>query len=122
MAADHRENQSRRKGPSWGFRVQDGGLGGFSGIGFKLGLRVQVRGFGGLFGMYFGSCRAPVGVWEAQRDLEGLGFAQGRLGTQKWAQHGLNLSQVGANLVPRWNQLEPTWSQLGPMLGPDRLK
>ena len=34
------------------------------------------------------------------RDLEGFGLAQGRLGTRIWSQHGLNLSQVGANLGP----------------------
>ena len=57
------------------FRVQVGGY------------RVQFGGFGGLFGPYFGSCRAPVGVWETQRPqgrgLEGLWSAQGRLGTRK---------------------------------------
>ena len=94
---------------------------------------VQVGGCGGLswrfvslFGVYLGSCRAQMGVWEVQRPqgrgLEGLGLAQGRLGTRIWAQHGPNLSQVGANLGPAWDQLEPTWSQLGSMLGPDRLK
>ena len=94
---------------------------------------VQVGGLGGLswrlgsfFGVYVGSCRAQMGVWEAQRPqgrcLEGLGLAQGRLGTRIWGQHGPNLSQVGANLGPTWAQLEPTWSQLGSMLGPDRLK
>ena len=56
------------------------------------------------------------------RGLEGLGLAQGRLGTRIWAQHGPNLSQVGANWGPAWTQFEPTWSQLGSMLGPDRLK
>ena len=82
--------------------------------------------FGSLFGVYVGSCRAQMGVWEVQRPqgrgLEGLGLAQGRLGTRIWAQHGPNLSQVGVNLGPAWTQLEPTWSQLGSMLGPDRLK
>ena len=67
-----------------------------------------------------------VGVWEAKRPqgrgLEGLGLAQGRLGTQKWIQHEPNLSQVGANLGPTWAKLEATWSQLGPKWGPDRLK
>ena len=66
-----------------------------------------------------------VGVWEAKRPqgrgLEGLGLAQGRLGTQKWTQHEPSLSQVGANLGPTWTQLETTWSQLGPKLGPDWL-
>ena len=48
---------------------------------------VQVGGRGGLswrfwslFGVYVGSCRAQMGVWEAQRpqgrDLEGFGLAQ----------------------------------------------
>ena len=96
------------------FWVQVGGCGGLS------------RRFGSLFGVYVGSCRAQMGVWEVQRPqgrgLEGLGLAQGRLGTRIWAQHGPNLSQVGANLGPAWAQLEPTWSQLGSMLGPDRLK
>ena len=96
------------------FGVQVGGCGGLS-------LR-----FGSLFGVYVGSCRAQRGVWEAQRPqgrgLEGLGLAQGRLGTRIWIQHGPNLSQVGANLGPAWALLEPTWSQLGSMVGPDRLK
>ena len=82
--------------------------------------------FRNLFGVYVGSCRTQMGVWEVQRPqgrgLEGLGLAQGRLGTRICAQHDPNLSQVGANLGPRWAQLEPTWSQLGPMLGPDGLK
>ena len=91
-------------------------------------LGVQVGGcgglswrFGSLFEVYVGSCRAQMGVWEAQRPqgmgLEGLGLAQRRLGST-WTQ----LEQVGANLGPAWAQLEPTWSQLGSMLGPDRLK
>ena len=86
----------------------------------------QVAGFGGLswrfgwlFGLYVGSCGAQMGVWEAQRlqggGLEGLGLAQGRLGTRIWVQHGSNLRQVGGNLGPPWVQLEPTWSQLGSM-------
>ena len=54
--------------------------------------------------------------------LEGLGLAQGWLGTRKWAQHGPNLSQVGANLGSTWAQLKPTWSQLGLKLGPDWLQ
>ena len=72
-----------------------------------------------------------VGVWEAKRQqgrgLEGLGLVQGWLRTRIWAQHGPNLSQLGANLGPTWtqdeqlgpnlgptwSQLEPTWSQLG---------
>ena len=82
--------------------------------------------FGSLFGVFVGSCRAQMGVWEVQRPqgmgLEGLGLAQGRLGARILAQHGPNLRQVGANLGPAWVQLEPTWSQLGSMLGPDRLK
>ena len=96
------------------FGVQVGSCGGLSGR------------FGSLFGVYVGSCRAQIGVWEVQRPqgrgLEGLGLAQGRLGTWIWVQHGPNLRQVGANLGPAWTQLEPTWSQLGSMLGPDRLK
>ena len=96
------------------FGVQVAGLGGLSWR------------FGSLFGVYAGSCRAQMGTREAQRPqgrgLEELGLAQGRLGTRIWAQHGPNLSQVGANLGPAWAQLEPTWSQLGSMLGPDRLK
>ena len=87
---------------------------------------VQVGGLGGpswrfgwLFGVYFGSCRAQMGVWEVQRLLgrgvEGLGLARDRLGTRIWVQHGSNLRQVGGNLGPPWVQLEPTWSQLGSM-------
>ena len=94
---------------------------------------VQVGGCGGLswrfvslFGVYVGPFRTQMGVWEVQRPqgrgLEGLGLAQGRLGTRILVQHGSNLSQLGANLGPAWDQLEPTWSQLGSMLGPDRLK
>ena len=104
MAADHRENQRRRKGPSWGFRVQDGDLGCFFGV-----YRVQVGGLvsklevlDAFLGCILG--RAPVGVWESQRQLgrglEGLGLAQGRLGTRKWDQHGPNLNKVGFNLGP----------------------
>ena len=96
------------------FEVQVGGCGGLSWR------------FWSLFGVHVGSCRAEMGVWEAQRPQgrgwEGLGLAQGWLGTRIWAQHGPNLSHVGANLGPAWAQLEPTWSQLGSMLGPDRLK
>ena len=66
-----------------------------------------------------------VEVWEAKRPqgrgLEGLGLAQGRLGTQKWTQHEPSLIQVGANLGPTWAQLETTWSQLGSKLDPDWL-
>ena len=62
-------------------------------------------------------------VWKGLgRDLEGLGLAQGRLGTRIWAQHGSNLRQVGGNLGPLWVQPEPTWSQLGSMLDSDWLK
>ena len=54
---------------------------------------IQVGGFGGpnwrfgnLFTVYFGSCRMHIGVWEVQRpqgrNWEGLGLAQGRLGTR----------------------------------------
>ena len=93
----------------------------------------QVGGSGGLswrfwslFGLYVGSCRAQMGVWQAQRPqgrgLEELGLAQGRRGTRFWAQHGPNLSHVGTNLGPAWVQLEPAWNQLRSMLGPDRLK
>ena len=75
--------------------------------------------FGWLFGVYVESSRAQMGVWEVQRlqerGLEGLGLVQERLGTWIWAQHGLDMSQVGANLGPAWAQLEPTWSQLGSM-------
>ena len=89
------------------FGVQVGGLGGPSWR------------FGWLFGVYVGSCRAHMGVWEVQRlqgrGLEGLGLARGRLGTRIWVQHGSNLRQVGGNLGPPWVQLEPTWSQLGSM-------
>ena len=67
-----------------------------------------------------------VGVWGAKRQqergLEGLGLAQGWLGTRKWAQHGPNLSQAGANLGPTWAQLAPTWSQLGLKLDQNRLQ
>ena len=87
------------------FGVQVGGLGGPSWR------------FGWLFGVYVGSCRAQMGVWEVQRlqgrGLEGLGLAQGWLGTQIWVQHGSNLRQVECNLGPSWVQFEPTWSQLG---------
>ena len=82
--------------------------------------------FGSLFGVYVGSCKAQMEVWEVQRPqgkgLERLGLAQGQQGTRIWAQHGPNLNQVGTNLGPAWAQLEPTWSQLGSMLGADRLK
>ena len=72
---------------------------------------IQVGGFGGpswrfgsLFGVYVGACRPQMGVWQAQRPqargFQGLGLVQGRLGTWIWAQHGSNLSQVGANLGP----------------------
>ena len=74
------------------FGVQVGGCGGLSWR------------FGSLFGVYVGSCRAPMGVWEVQRPqgrgLEGLGLAQGRLGIRIWVQHVPNLSQVGANMGP----------------------
>ena len=74
-----------------------------------------------------------VGVWETkrtqERGLEGLGLAQGRLGTRKWTQLEPSWSQLGANMGPRlanleptWAQLEPTWSQLGPKMGRDWLK
>ena len=73
-------------------------------------------GFGWPFGVYVGSCGAPIGVWEVQRlhgrGLEELGLAQERLGTRKWAQHGPNLSQVGANLRRTWAQDDPTGNQL----------
>ena len=89
------------------FGIQVGGLGGPSWR------------FGWLFGVYVGSCRAQMGVWEVQRlqgrGLEGLGLARGWLGTRIWVQHGSNLRQVGGNLEPPWIQPEPTWSQLGSM-------
>ena len=115
MATPHPPGLGYRIGALLGsFGIQVGGSGGLSWR------------FGSLFGVYVGSCRAQMGVWEVQRPqgkgLEGLGLAQGRLGTRIWAQHGANLSQVGTNLGPAWAQLEPTWSQLGSMLGPDRLK
>ena len=79
---------------------------------------VQVGGVGDSFGVYFGSCRTQVGVWEAKtpqgRGLEGLGLAQGRLGIRKWAQQDSNLRQVGANLGQHGSNL----SQLGANLGP----
>ena len=56
------------------------------------------------------------------RGVEGLGLARGWLGIRKWAQHGPNLNQVGANPRPTWAQLEPTWSQLGPNWRLDWLK
>ena len=63
--------------------------------------------FGWLFGLYVGSCGAQMGVWEAQRlqggGLEGLGLAQGRLGTRIWVQ--------------TWVQLEASWRQLGATMG-----
>ena len=108
------------------------------GLGYRIGallgyFGVQVGGCGGLsrrfwsfFKVYVESCKAEIGVREAQRPQgrgwEGLGLAQGRLGTRICVQHGPNLRQVGANLGPAWVQLEPTWSQLGSLLGPDRLK
>ena len=50
------------------FGVQVGGCGGLS------------WSFGNLLGVYVGSCRTQMGVWEAQRpqgrDLEGFGLAQ----------------------------------------------
>ena len=96
------------------FGIQVGGCGGLSWR------------FGSLFGVYVGSCRAQMGVWKVHRPqgrgLEGLGLAQGWLGTRIWTQPGSNLRQVGANLGPAWAQLESTWSQLGSILGADRLK
>ena len=83
--------------------------------------------FGSLFGVHVGSCRAQMGVWQAQRPqgrgLEELGLAQecwepgsgpnmGPTGAKlepTWGQHGPNLSQHGA-------KLEPTWAQVGPRL------
>ena len=78
------------------FGVQVGGCGG-----------VSWR-FGSLFGVYVGSCRAQMGVWEAQRP-QGSG----------WVGSG---AAGDPDLGPTWAQLEPSWSQLGSMLGPDRLK
>ena len=87
------------------FGVQVGGIGGPS------------WGFGWPFGVYVGSCGAPMGVWEVQRlhgrGLEGLGLAQGRLGTRIWVQHGSNLRQVGGHLGQPCVQLEPTWIHVG---------
>ena len=74
------------------------------------------------FRAMLGCFGVQVGGLDMGRGLEGLGLAQGRLGTCKWTQHGPNLSQVGANLGPAWAHLDPTWSQLGPKLGPDWLK
>ena len=81
MAADHRENQRRRKGPSWGFRVQDGDLGSFFGV-----YRFQVGDLGSklevseaFLGCIFGLVGCQWGVGEAQRQLgrglEGLGLS-----------------------------------------------
>ena len=74
-------------------------LGGSGGLSFR---------FWSLFGVYVGSCRAQMGVWQAQRPqgrgLEGLGLAQGRLGTRIWG--------------PTLGQLEPSWSQLGSSMDP----
>ena len=61
-----------------------------------------------------------VGVWEAKRQqgrgLEGLGLAQGWLGTRKWAQLEPSWSQLGFNMDPTSANLEPTWVQGGPKL------
>ena len=62
MAADHRENLRRRKGPSWWFRVQDGGWGGFFGVD----------------GVLVGGLGSKLEVWEAF-----LGFVLGLVG-HKW--------------------------------------
>ena len=75
---------------------------------------VQVGGLGGpswrfgwLFGVYVGSCGAPMGVWEVQRlhgrGLEGLGLAQG--------------AARDPDLGPTWVQLEASWTQLGATMG-----
>ena len=46
-------------------------------------------------------CVSGVALPEARgRSQEGPGSAQGRLGTRNWAQHGSNLSQVGASMGP----------------------
>ena len=81
-----------------------------------------------------------MGVWEAQRPqgrgLDGLGLAQGQLGTRQWTQHGLYLSQVGSKFAPSMAKVGPKmpshqpntrvvgnchglarWSQLGPDMG-----
>ena len=75
------------------FGIQVGGCGGLS-----------CR-FGNLFGVYVGSCRAQMGVWEGQRPqgrgLEELGVAQG------W----------DPDLGLTWPQLEASWSQLGASMG-----
>ena len=74
---------------------------------------VQVGGVGDSFGMYFASCRTQVGVLEAKRPqgigLEGLGLAQGLLGTRIWVQHEPNLNQAGVNVQSIRNAF---WSQL----------
>ena len=89
------------------------------------GLRGPSWRFWSLFGVYVGSCRAQMGVWEVQRlqgrGWEGLGLGQGRLGIRIWVQHGPNLRQVGANLRPAWanlGQLEANFRQLEANLRP----
>ena len=63
----------------------------------------QVGGLGGPFGMYFGSCRAQVGIWEAKRQ-------QGSV----WKGSVWLRAARGPQMGPSWAQLEPSWSQLGP--------
>ena len=87
------------KSPSWGLRVQDGGL-------------------GGCFGIYFWSCRAQVRAREAKRqqgrDLEGLGLAQEQLGmSPAWP----DLSQVVANLGPSWRFRRPFLRSIFALVG-----
>ena len=79
--------------------------------------RFQAGGLGGPKGLHVGSCRAQFGGLRGQkagvalqvargRGQEVPGLAQGRLRTRNLAQHGPNLSQVGANLaqhVPNLN-------------------
>ena len=76
--------------------------------------------FESFFGIYVGSCKAQMEVWEVQKpqgkNLERLGLAQEQPGTRILVPHGPNLHQVGTNLGPAWGptwaNLEPTWIQV----------
>ena len=72
---------------------------------------LQVGGCGGLswrfwslFGLYVGSCRAEMGVWEAQGPQGKAWVGSGAVGDP--------------DLGPTWIQREPSWSQLGASMGP----
>ena len=91
------------------FGVQVGGCGGLSWR------------FGSLFGVYVGSCRAQMEVWEVLL----VSFVSGRAQTgdceadnwsgRAWVGPGAaGDPQIG----PTWALLEPSWSQFGPNMDP----